>query len=208
MNNLVFNTVASRLYTTVANATLTVNGEVEITNTPLNVTGEVDITNTTLNVTGEVEINTTVVDVLVTNTTLNVTGEVEITNTTLNVTGEVEITNTLLDISVAGHTITSDTDSQNNVTGTGALFDDTDISQITTGTFFVYNTGANTFTVSLQISPTTDDNRYISDPDNDDLALDSGDGAIIVISKYGNYARLMYEAVSAATMVAYYNGQM
>ncbi len=200
----------------ITNTTLTVTGDVEITNTTLTVTGDVEITNTTLTVTGDVEItNTTLTvtgDVEITNTTLTVTGDVEITNTTLTVTGDVEITNTTLtvtgDISVAGHTFTELNTTVNNTTGTGVVFDNTDISEITTGSYFIYNEGANAFTVSVQVSPTTDDNRYAFDLDNDDIAVPVDAALVIPISKFGQYSRLYFEATSAATFVAYYNGQM
>ena len=229
MNNLVFNTVSSQLHTLVDNAAITVNGlmeitntlltvtgDVAITNTTLTVTGDVGITNTTLTVTGDVEItNTTLTvtgDVEITNTTLTVTGDVEITNTTLTITGDVEITNTVLTVSggitISGHAIAETNTTLTGVTGTGVVFDGTDISEITTGSFFVYNNGANPFTISLQVSPTTDDDLYAFDVDNDELPVDVGAKLIIAISKYGRYARLLYEAGSPATFTAYYNGQM
>lgn len=197
MNNLVFNTVSSQLRTLITNATLTVGGEVEITNTTLAVTGEVEITNTELTVAGEVEI---------TNTSLTVNGEVSLTGT-----ASVEITNTAVTVaggvSITGHEIAQTNTSLDNVTGTGVVFDDTDISEITTGSFFVYNAG-DPFTISLQISPTDDDNLYAFDVDNDDLPVEADAKLIIAISKYGRYARLLYDAGAGATFSAYYIGQM
>ena len=208
----------------ITNATLTVSGDVEITNTTLTVNGEVEITNTTLTVNGEVTLtgtNSVAItnasltvngDVEITNATLTVNGEVEITNTTLTVSGEVEITNTSLtvngSITIAGHAIAETNATLNSVTGTGLVFNNTDISEITTGSFFVYNNGANAFTISLQVSPTTDDGLYAFDVDNDELPVTVGAKLIIAISKYGRYARLLYEASAAATFAAYYTGQM
>ena len=190
MNNLVFNTVSSQLRTLITNPTLTVAGDMQITNATLTVAGDVQITNPTLTVAGGVEI---------TNTTLTVTGDVEITNTTLTVTGGVNI---------AGHEIAETNTTLNNVTGTGLVFDGTDISEITTGSYFVYNTGTNPFTISLQVSPAADDNLYAFDVDNDDIPVPVDARLIIAISKYGRYARLLYDAGAGATFSAYYVGQM
>jgi hypothetical protein len=211
MNNLVFNTVASQLRTLITNPTLTVAGNVEVTNATLTVSGGVEITNATLTVSGGVEI---------TNTTLTVEGEVtltgtasvEVTNTALTVSGDVEITNATLTVSggvtIAGHEIAETNATLSGVTGTGIVFDDTDISQITTGSFFVYNTGANPFTISLQVSPAADDNLYAFDVDNEDLAVPADAKLVIAVSKYGRYARLLYDAGASADFSAYYIGQM
>ncbi|HWQ74834.1 MAG TPA: DUF6385 domain-containing protein, partial [Syntrophomonas sp.] len=182
----------------IVNTTLTVAGDVEITNTSLTVAGEMEITNPSLTVSGEV--------------TLAGTPSVEIVNTTLTVAGDVEITNTSLtisgDIAIAGHEIAETNTTLNDVTGTGTVFDDTDISQTTTGSFFVYNTGSNSFTISLQVSPTTDDDLYALDVDNDDLPVPVNAKLILAISKYGRYARLLYDAGAGASFSAYYIGQM
>jgi hypothetical protein len=203
----------------ITNTTLTVSGEVtltgtasvEITNTSLTVAGQVEITNTTLTVSGEVTLTGTA-SVEITNTSLTVEGQVEITNTTLTIEGQVEITNTSLTVAggvgITGHEIAETNTALSNVTGTGVVFDDTDISEITTGSFFVYNTGANPFTVSLQVSPTSADSFYAFDTDNDDLPVPAGEKLIIAISKYGRYARLLYNAGGGATFSAYYIGQM
>ena len=216
MNNLVFNTVSSQLRTLITNPTLTVAGDMQITNATLTVAGDVQITNPTLTVAGGVEItNTTLTvvgDVEITNPTLTVAGDVEITNTTLTVTGDVEITNTTLTVTggvnIAGHEIAETNTTLNNVTGTGLVFDGTDISEITTGSYFVYNTGTNPFTISLQVSPAADDNLYAFDVDNDDIPVPVDARLIIAISKYGRYARLLYDAGAGATFSAYYVGQM
>jgi hypothetical protein len=193
MNNLVFNTVASQLYTTVTNATLTVTGDVTLSGT-----ASVTITNSTVTVGGTI---------LVTNPTLTVAGDV-----TLSGTASVTITNSTLTVgggvNITGHTITSLNTTLSGVTGTSVIFDDTDISQITTGSIFVYNGGATPFTVSVQVSPTTTDDDYIDDPDNTGVAIGPNAKQLLTLSKYGNYTRLQYSALSAATFTAYYNGQM
>ncbi|MPN36639.1 hypothetical protein SDC9_184149 [bioreactor metagenome] len=142
-----------------------------------------------------------------TNTTLTVEGEVSITGT-----ASVEVTNTTLTVAggvtVTGHLIAETNNTFTDVTGTGVAFDDTDISEITTGSFFVYNTGAAAFTVSLQVSPDTADALYAFDEDNDELPVEVGAKMIIAISKYGRYARLYYDAGAGASFSAYYIGQM
>jgi len=199
MNNLVFNTVSSQLHTLVDNVSLTVAGGIEVTNTSLTVAGSVEVTNTSLTVAGSVEVTNTSLTVAVGNTSLTVAGSVEVTNTSLTVAG---------DMTVAGHTVTGSNTTLNGVTGTGIVFADTDISQVTTGSFFVYNNGTSPFTISLQVSPAPTDALYAYDVDNDNLPVDAGDKLIIAISKYGMYARLEYDAASAATFDAYYVGQM
>ena len=218
-----FNTVASRLLTTITNDTLTVSGSVdiaggtvEIANTVVTVTGtvavgsaSVEITNDAVTVTGTVAIDSASVEV--TNTVLTVTGAVTVLNDTLTVDGTVEITNATVTVSgavtISGHTITSlnttVVDSQ-----TGVIFDNTDISEITMGTFFIYNGGAQTFSVTVQLSPTADDANYVDDPDNKDIEVGSNAKLLIVLSKYGHYARLQYNATADASFTAYFNGQM
>jgi len=227
MNNLVFNTVSSQLRTLITNSSLTVAGNVEIANTTLTVNGEVSLTgtasvevsNTTLTVNGEVSLTGTA-SVEIANTTLTVNGEVsltgtasvEVSNTTLTIAGDVEITNTTLTVnggvSVTGHEIAETNTALTDVSGTGVVFDDTDISEITTGSFFVYNTGANAFTISLQVSPANDDALYAMDQDNDELPVAVDAKMVIAISKYGRYARLLYDAGAGASFAAYYIGQM
>jgi hypothetical protein len=90
----------------------------------------------------------------------------------------------------------------------GVIFDNTDISEITTGSIFLYNGGAQTFSVTVQVSPTTSDGDYVDDPDNSDIEVGPNAKMLIVLSKYGHYSRLAYTATSAATFTAYYNGQM
>jgi hypothetical protein len=227
MNNLVFNTLASQLYTTITNATLTVSGDVTIagtasvtiTNSSITVGGAVLVTNPTMTVAGDVTIAGTA-SVTITNATVTVGGSILVTNPTMTVAGDVTIAGTASvtitnatvtvggGVNITGHTITSLNTTLSGVTGTNVIFGDTDISQITTGSIFVYNGGATPFTVSVQISPTTTDGDYIDDPDNTEIAIGPNAKYLIALSKYGNYTRLQYSAASAATFSAYYNGQM
>jgi len=70
----------------------------------------------------------------------------------------------------------------------------------------IYNEGANTLTVSLQVSPTTTPGDYIDDPDYTLHAIAGNTNEILVISKFAHYARLQYVATTA-TFSAYYNAQ-
>jgi hypothetical protein len=157
------------------------------------------ITNTTVTVEGSVTISNASLDVVITNDTVTVEGSVTISNASIAVTGGVSIT---------GHTVETLSDSADNTTGTGVLFADTDISDITTGSFFFYNTGTSSVTVSLELSPTTTETFYIPDPDNDDYVVAQDGNLIIAIGKFANYARLLFDAGAGATFEAYYIGQM
>ncbi len=177
MNNLMFNTASSRLFTTINNASVTVAGTVALSNTSVTVAGTVALSNTSV----------------------TVAGTVAISNATMTVNGGVNIT---------GHTITANSATLEGVTDTGVALDDTDISQITNGTFFLYNTNSATVSVSLQVSPTADDAQYVNDPDNENIQLAQNQKVLIVVSKYGHFARLQYHAAAAATFSVHYSGQM
>jgi len=93
-----------------------------------------------------------------------------------------------------------------SASGTGIVFADTDISQITTGSFFVYNSGASAFIISLQVSPAASDALYVTDTDNEELPAAVGVNMMITISKFSHYARHYYDA--GADFGACYIGQM
>jgi DUF4097 and DUF4098 domain-containing protein YvlB len=96
MNNLVFNTLSSQLYATIANPTLTVTGTVVATGplksrNALTVNGTVDIATGPLTITKSVTVNGNV-EVS--------TGSIEITNTELTVTGTVEVSTGSIEITI------------------------------------------------------------------------------------------------------------
>lgn len=139
MNNLVFNTTASQLLTTIANSSLTVAGS----------------------------------------------------------------------ITVAGSAFTSLTVTATEVTGTGTLFADTDISTLKVASIFVYNEGANTLTLSLMISPDTTATHYIADPSYTNTTVAGTNGTLLIdINRYAHYAALQYDlGANTGTFSAFYVAQ-
>ena len=251
MNNLVFNTVAEELKTTIyaqapdasirslkldasdnllvanaapitiANSSLTVAGTVTVSE----ILAPVTIANDSLTVAGTVTVSEILAPVTIANDSLTVSGTVTVSeilapvtiaNDSLTVAGTVTVSEILapvtianesLTVSIQGYAFTSNTATLSGVNGVGEVFDNTDISQIKTATFFVYNTGASPITISLQISPSTDSALYIDDPSYTDVNIPAGEDKIIVVGKFGNYTRLQYDLTAAADFIAYYNGQ-
>ncbi len=73
---------------------------------------------------------------------------------------------------------------------------------------FVYNEGSTPITLSLQISPTNDDNNYIDDPSYTDEVIAANDHLFIAVSNFAHYVRLQYNlGTETATFSAYYNAQ-
>ena len=180
---------------TIANDSLTVNGSVGIT-------GDVTIGNDSLTVNGSVGITG---DVTIANDSLTVNGTVAVSS----ITGDVTIGNDSLTISVGGHVFAEDSDDLVDVTGTDVVFDNTDISQITTASFLVYNTGSADITISLQLSPTTASAFYINDPAYTNTVITASENMIITVNRFAKYARLQYTLDSVtASFSAYYNAQM
>jgi hypothetical protein len=232
MNNLVFNNVASELLMTVGNASLTVSGSVTVSNsitianasltvagtvTVSEITNPVTIGNASLTVAGTVTVSEITNPVTIGNASLTVAGTVTVSqitnpvtigNASLTVAGSVTINNATITTLISGSVFTSDSVTSTVVTGTGVVFSDTDISQLKTASLFVYNEGANTLTVSLQISPTTTGADYIDDPSYSNVAIAGNANKYIAIAKYAHYARLQYIlGATTATFSSYYNAQ-
>lgn len=202
MNNIVFNTAASELQTTVSqitapvtigNSSLTVAGTVTVGNS-------VTIANSSLTVAGTVTVSQITDPVTIGNSSLTVAGTVTVGNS-------ITIANATITTIISGHTFTSATVTLSGVSGTGVVFDDTDISQIRTASMFVDNTtGTNPITVSLQISP--DGTLYIDDPLYTNQVILASGKAVIAIGKFAHYARLQYNlGTFTGTFDCYYNGQ-
>lgn len=181
---------------TIGNASLTIDGSVTVSNTSLTVAGTVTVGNTSLTVAGTVTVS-------------EITNPVTIGNASLTVAGSVTINNATITSFISGNAFTSLTVTSTVVTGTGVVFSDTDISQQKTASIFVYNEGANTLTLSLQISPTTTDTDYIDDPAYSSITIAGTTSQYIAIAKYAHYARLQYVlGGTTATFSAYYNAQV
>jgi cytoskeletal protein CcmA (bactofilin family) len=237
MNNLVFNTVASELLTlsTISNASLTIAGSVTISssitiaNDSLTVAGTVTVSqitdpvtigNASLTVAGNVTISNSIT---IANDSLTVAGTVTVSqitdpvtignasltvNGSVTVEGTVTINNATITTLISGSAFTSDSVTSTVVTGTGVVFPNTDISAQKVASLLVYNEGADTLTVSLQISPTTTDVDYIDDPDYTNYAIPGSTNKILSISRFAHYTRLQYILGGAtATFSAYYNAQ-
>ncbi|GMQ64319.1 DUF6385 domain-containing protein [Vallitalea maricola] len=73
--------------------------------------------------------------------------------------------------------------------------------------FYIFNTGDNTISVNLQISPTTTDSYFMDD--RAQVAISSGEKAVLVAEKFMQYTRLFYETSGAAcSFSAYYNSHV
>lgn len=219
---------------TIGNASLTVNGTVAISNTSLTVAGTVDVGNTitianaSLTVEGTITVGNNITignstltvnipgTVTIGNTTLtvNIPGAITIGNTSLTVNGTVNVGNSLtianntLTVNINGSTFSSLTIANATISSTDFLFPNTDISQFKTASFFIYNEGTNTLTVSLQISPTTTDEQYIDDANYTNVAIAGNDKKYFAISKFAHYTRLRYVlGTTTCTLSAYFNAQ-
>jgi len=128
--------------------------------------------------------------------------------TVSEITSPVTIANASLTVSVAGSTFTSDSVTSTVVSGTGAVFDNTDISTLKVASMFVYNEGVDPLTISLQISPTASDTDYIDDPSYTEVVVNAGEAQYMAVNRFANYCRLQYVlGVSTATFSAYFNAQ-
>ena len=95
-----------------------------------------------------------------------------------------------------------------SVTGTGVIFPDTDISTLKVASIFLYNEDTTPITISLQISPTTDDGLYMDDPSYTDQVIPGNESLYMAVSNFAHYIRLQYNlGGQTATFSAYYNAQ-
>ncbi|MEA4933865.1 MAG: DUF6385 domain-containing protein, partial [Lawsonibacter sp.] len=128
--------------------------------------------------------------------------------TLLTVAGDVTITNTMLTVLVAASAFTSLTAATQTITGTGELFNNLDISEKKVASLLLYNGGAVTIPLSLQISPTTVSTDYMNDPDYGSFSLGSSQSTFVVIGNFAHYARLRYVmGTFNGTITGYYQAQ-
>lgn len=186
MNNLVFNTTASQLLSSVYGYN---QGTGTLQLLQLNSAGELLVASASMTVAG---------DVTITNALLTVAGDVTVAN-------PITIANSNLTVLVQGNEFFSATDPHNGASSTGIALAATDISQLRTATMFVNNTGTNAITVTLQISP--DGVIYFDDVKYDDVLVAGGSYTIMVVETFAQYAQISYDAGTLATFTAYYNGQ-
>lgn len=188
---------------TIGNSSLTVNGTVTVGE----ITNPITIGNTSLTVNGTITIGNSIT---ISNATLTVGGTVTVgaISGSITIGNSITVANATLTTIVSGYTFTTATVAQTQITGTGELFNNTDISQVKKGTLFIYNGGANTITLSVQISPTTTTGDYVDDPTYTNLAIAGNKSSLIPLATFGKYMRIQYAMNSTTgTITAYFNGQ-
>jgi hypothetical protein len=75
-------------------------------------------------------------------------------------------------------------------------------------TFYVFNSGNNTLTVQLQISPTTTTSYFVNDPGGP-VGIARGSKATLIASRFLKYTGLFYETSGVTcTFEAFYNAQV
>ena len=83
-----------------------------------------------------------------------------------------------------------------------------DTSEQKTYSFYVYNTGTNTVTCKLQVSPTTVD-AYYTDDTSGEVGISPDDKYVFFTNEFMKYTRLFYETSGAAcTFEVHYNAQV
>ncbi len=189
---------------TIGNARMTVAGTVTVSE----ITAPVTIGNASLTVAGTVTVSEITAPVTIGNASLTVAGTVTVSEITAPVTiGNASLT-VAGTVNIGANSFTSDAVTSMVVTGTGLVFPDTDISTLKVASIFIYNEGATPITISLQISPTTDDSNYIDDPFYSNQLIGANENFYIAISNFAHYIRLQYNlGVETATFSAYFNAQ-
>lgn len=184
MNNLVFNTTASELRTTLfAQAP---GNEIKALQLDASDNLLVSVASGTMTVQGTVTVS-------------EITAPVTIGNASLTVEGT---------ITIGASTFTSDAVTSTSVSGTGVIFPDKDISTLKVASIFLYNEDTAPITISLQISPTTDDGLYMDDPSYTDQVIPGNESLYMAVSNFAHYIRLQYNlGGQTATFSAYYNAQ-
>ena len=142
--------------------------------------------------------------------TVAVSNPITIANDSLTVavSNPITIANSSISVNIIGNTFTSSSVLNTATSGTGTILNNTDISTLRTASFLVYNLGTNTLTVSLQVSPTTNEADYITDPSYSNFAVLGGGKQIITVSRFARYTRLIYTlGGTTATFSVYFNAQ-
>ncbi len=213
MNNLVFNTTATQLKTSVYGETTTPgvfhalqidnndNLLVYIQNTSIEVTGSVTIANTSLTVAGTVTIG---------NTSLTVAGTVTVGNTSLTVAGTVTIGNTTLTVYTDGTRFDAITLSATAVTTDTVLLADTDLSEYKNAAFMLYNDSTQaTVTLQLEVSPTDSATDYIVDTVLGTVTLAASGNLYVPVQVIGKNVQLIATSSTTSSDVhGYFVGQV
>lgn len=108
---------------------------------------------------------------------------------------------------LSGRAFTESYTSLSAVTDSAAIFIQ-NTSEQSLYSFYIFNTGVNTVTVQLQISPTTTYAYFVDDPSGS-IGLGAGQKTTLVTSRFLKYTRLFYETSGAAcTFEVYYNAHI
>jgi len=186
---------------TISNASFTVSGPITVSSitNPVAVSSIADpvtIGNAAVTVNGTVAVSSITNPVAVS----SIADPVTIGNATVTVNGNVAAT-------ISYHRGITSTQTNTTVTGNQIIFADTSMVDCSNATFFIYNTGTTTLTLSLQMSPAVAAD-YINDPNYTNVAIPAGTNKIMPVVYYGNYSRIRFNmGTTEGTVTAYFVGQ-
>lgn len=110
-------------------------------------------------------------------------------------------------IRISGRLLTEDNATFEDVNDATATFIQ-NTGEYSLYSFYVFNTGSNTLTVQLQVSPTSTDS-YFMDDTSGSVGLGPGDKATLVAAKFLKYTRMYYDTGGVAcSFDAHYNAQV
>ncbi len=110
-------------------------------------------------------------------------------------------------VRISGRSFTESSTTIDEVTDSAAIFIH-NTGEYSLYSFYLYNTGENTVTVQLQISPTTTDSYFMNDISGEE-GVPTGEKTTLVAAKFLQYTRLFYETSGATcTFDVFYNAQV
>ncbi|MGJ7045009.1 DUF6385 domain-containing protein [Thermoanaerobacterium thermosulfurigenes] len=215
-NNIVFNPVAEQLKTLVHGMQGTIPTPLLLDSTTGKLLSTVDGSVTvagTVTAQGTLTVTASNFDIRPLSGT---TDSVTISSGTVTVAGTVTVTASSLDIrpltastdsfTLGSRTFLEDSTNIAGVTGTGVvLMENTGNKSMYS--YYITNTGTNTISIKLQISPTTTDTYFVDDINS--ISLAGGSITVLTAVKFMQYTRLYYDTGgAAATAEFYYNAQV
>lgn len=206
MNALVFNTTAEQLKTSIYgyNPTTTTFEPIKLSSDGellVSIAGAVTIGNSITIANGSLTVN--IPDSVTVTGTINIGNSITIGNESLTVS----ISNTDdINVNINGNSFTSATLDAAPLTETEGNIFEQNISTYRTATFFVENSGTQSITVSLQLSPNGTD--YFDSP-NHTISLTAGAYTIMPVEIFAYTVHLSYAVASTtdASLTAYFNAQ-
>ncbi|MDI6603878.1 MAG: DUF6385 domain-containing protein [Thermoanaerobacteraceae bacterium] len=221
-NNIVFNPVAEQLKTLIHGMKGTTATPFLLDSTTGKLLSTVDGSVTvagTVTAQGTVTVTASALDVRplsgVTDSIIVSSGSVTVAGT-VTAQGTVTVTASALDIrplsgstdsfTLGSRIFVEDSTSIANVTGTGVVLTE-NTGNKSMYSYYITNTGTNTVTVKLQISPTTTATYFVDDGAS--YAIAGGAITVIATTKFMQYTRLYYDTgATAVTAQLYYNAQV